>query len=154
MHNSYCGTSSKGLRRMALSYPETFELSVELHRSSPRKWSKTKDALIIFAKFTGKHLSRGLFFNKVASLRPATLLKERLWRRCFPMNFTKLLRTPILKNICERLLLVAGCRTTYKLNRRDLLLLPCLVYINASVASSFYFFYLQFLCQYLFWFWN
>ena len=53
------------------------------------------------------------------------------------MNFTKLLRTPILKNICERLLLVAGCRTTYKLNRRDLLLLPCLVYINASVASSF-----------------
>ena len=63
---------------MALSYPETFELSVELHRSSHRKWSKTKDALIIFAKFTGKHLSQGLFFNKVASLRPATLLKERL----------------------------------------------------------------------------
>ena len=53
---------------MALSYPETFELSVELHRSSPRKWSKTKDALIIFAKFTGKHLFQGLFFIKGETL--------------------------------------------------------------------------------------
>ena len=26
-------------------------------------------------------------------LRPATLLKKRLWRRCFPMNFTKFLKT-------------------------------------------------------------
>ena len=26
--------------------------------------------------------------------RPATLLKKRLWRRCFPVNFTKFLRTP------------------------------------------------------------
>ena len=28
------------------------------------------------------------------SLRPATLLKKRLWRRCFPVNFAKFLRTP------------------------------------------------------------
>ena len=27
-------------------------------------------------------------------MRPATLLKERLWRRCFPVNFVKFLRTP------------------------------------------------------------
>ena len=31
-----------------------------------------------FAKFTGKHLCQSLFFNKVAGLRPATLLKKRL----------------------------------------------------------------------------
>ena len=31
--------------------------------------------------------------------------KERLWHRCFPVNFAKLLRIPILKNIFERLLL-------------------------------------------------
>ena len=31
-----------------------------------------------FANFTGKHLCQGLFFNKVAGLRPATLLKKRL----------------------------------------------------------------------------
>ena len=27
-------------------------------------------------------------------LRPATLLKKRLWHRCFPLNFAKFLRTP------------------------------------------------------------
>ena len=35
-----------------------------------------KDALRNFAKFTGKHLCHGLFFNKVADLRLATLLKR------------------------------------------------------------------------------
>ena len=28
------------------------------------------------------------------SLRPAALLEKRLWNRCFPVNFTKFLRTP------------------------------------------------------------
>ena len=32
-----------------------------------------------------------------------------------------------------------------ELNRRDLLLLPCLVYTNISVGSSFFFFYVRFL---------
>ena len=31
-----------------------------------------------FTKFPGKHLCQSLFFNKVAGLRPATLLKKRL----------------------------------------------------------------------------
>ena len=35
-----------------------------------------KDALENFAKFAGKHLCQGLFFNKVAGLRPGTLLKR------------------------------------------------------------------------------
>ena len=43
--------------------------------------------------FTGKYLCRSLFFNKVAGLRPETLLKKRLWHRCFPMNFAKVLGT-------------------------------------------------------------
>ena len=46
------------------------------------------------AKLTGKHLCQGLFFNKVAGLRPVTLLKKRFWHRCFPVNFAKFLRTP------------------------------------------------------------
>ena len=37
-----------------------------------------KGVLINFAKFTGKHLCQGLFFNKVVGLRPATLLKKTL----------------------------------------------------------------------------
>ena len=44
-----------------------------------------------FTKFTGKHLYQSLFFNKVADLRPTTLLKKRLWHRCFPVNFVKFL---------------------------------------------------------------
>ena len=35
--------------------------------------------------------ARVSFFNKVAGLRPATLLKKRLWHRCFPVNFAKFL---------------------------------------------------------------
>ena len=48
-----------------------------------------KNVLKNFAKFTGKPLCQSLFFNKVAGLRPATLLKKRLWYRCFPVNFAK-----------------------------------------------------------------
>ena len=36
------------------------------------------------------------FFNKVAGLRPATLLKKRLRHMCFPVNFAKFLRAPFL----------------------------------------------------------
>ena len=42
-----------------------------------------KDVLRNFTKFTGKHLCQSLFFNKVAGLRPATLLKKRLWHNFF-----------------------------------------------------------------------
>ena len=55
-----------------------------------------KGVLRNFAKFTGKHLCQSLFFNKVTGLSPATLLKKRLWHRCFLANFTKFLRTPFL----------------------------------------------------------
>ena len=48
---------------------------------------------------------KSLFFNKVAGLRPATLLRMRLWHRCFPVNFAKFLRTPFLQNTSGRLLL-------------------------------------------------
>ena len=63
--------------------------------SSPEVFYK-KGVLRNFAKLTGKHLCQGLFFNKVAGLRPATLLKRRLWHRCFLVNFLKFLRTTFL----------------------------------------------------------
>ena len=52
-----------------------------------------KGVLRNFTQFTGKHL-----YQSVASLRPATLLKKRLWHRCFPVNFAKFLRTPFFQN--------------------------------------------------------
>ena len=57
---------------------------------------RKKGALRNSAKFTGKHLCQSLFFNRVAGLRPANLLKKRFWHRCFPVNFAKVLITPFL----------------------------------------------------------
>ena len=74
-------------------------------RSSHQRCSMKKGVLRNFTKFTGKHLCQSLLFNKVAGLRPATLLKKRLWHRCFPVNFAKFLRTPFLQNTSGRLLL-------------------------------------------------
>ena len=37
--------------------------------------------------------------------RPATLFKKRLWRKCFPVNFAKFLRTTFLQNTSGRLTL-------------------------------------------------
>ena len=49
-------------------------------------------ALKNFAIFAGKQFVS--LFNR---LRPATLLKKKLWHRCFPMKFAKFLRTPRLQ---------------------------------------------------------
>ena len=47
-------------------------------RSSHPEVFSHKGVLENFAKLTGKHLCQSLFFNKVAGLRPATLVKRRL----------------------------------------------------------------------------
>ena len=64
-------------------------------RSSHQRSSMKKGVLRNFAKFTGKYLCQSLFFNKVAGLRYG----------CFPVNFAKFLRPPLLENSCGRLLL-------------------------------------------------
>ena len=47
------------------------------HRSSRPEAFCTKDVRKNFAKAPGKHLCQSLFFNKVAGLRSATLLKKQ-----------------------------------------------------------------------------
>ena len=59
-------------------------------RSSHRRCYIKKAVLKSFAICTGKHCN---------------FIKKRLQHRCFPMNTTKILRTSIVRNICERLLL-------------------------------------------------
>ena len=71
---------------------------VESIRSSRPEVFCKKSVLRNFTKFTGKHLYQGLFFYKVADLRPATILKKRLWHRSLLFNFVKFLRTPLLQN--------------------------------------------------------
>ena len=56
-----------------------------------------------FTKFTGKQLCQSFFFNKVPGLRPAALLKTRLWQRCCLVNLVKFLTTPFLQNTSGRL---------------------------------------------------
>ena len=51
------------------------ELTLATDRSSDQRCS-VKSFLTNFAKLTGKHLCQCHFFNKVAGLRPATLLKK------------------------------------------------------------------------------
>ena len=57
-----------------------------LDRSSYPNVFCRKSAFKSSSKFTGK----------TPRLRPATLLKKRLWHRYFPVNFEKFLRTPFL----------------------------------------------------------
>ena len=64
-----------------------------------------KDVLKNFAKSTGKRLCQSLFFNRVVGLRSATLLKKKLWHRCFPVNFAKFLRTPFVQKTSGQLLI-------------------------------------------------
>ena len=65
-------------------------------RSSLSQVFCKKRVLKNFTKFTGKNQCQSLFFDKVANLRPAILLKKKkkIWHRCFPVNFVKFLRTP------------------------------------------------------------
>ena len=44
-------------------------------------------------------------FKKFAGLEVCNFIKRRFQLSYFPLNIAKFLRTPILKNICERLLL-------------------------------------------------
>ena len=67
-------------------------------RSCHRRCSVKIGVLGNFAKVTGKHLCQSLFFNKVAGLRSANLLKMSLWHRYFPVNFAKFLRTLFLRS--------------------------------------------------------
>ena len=76
-------------------------------RSSHMRCYIKKGVLRDFTKFLGKHLCQSLFFNKVAGLRPATLLKKRLWHRCFPVIFMEFVRTHFFQRtpVSEHLLL-------------------------------------------------
>ena len=67
-------------------------MSAEVLRSSDRNYSAKKAVLKHFEIFIGKHLC-------------CNFIKNRLQNRCFSVNIAKFLRTPTLKNICQRLLL-------------------------------------------------
>ena len=82
----------------------TWQSSIPIRGSRPEVFCK-EGVFRNFIKFTGKHLCQRLFFNKVAGLKPGTLLKKSLWPRCFPANIAKFLRTPLFTEYLWWLLL-------------------------------------------------
>ena len=58
------------------------------------------------------------FLDKGAGFRPGTLLKKRLWHRCFPVNFVKSLRTPFLTEHVRWLLLNVELYSINYLNQK------------------------------------
>ena len=71
------------------------------YRSSHRRCPLKKGVLKNFTKFT----CASVFPGNLLQAAPATLLKNTLCHRCFPMNFAKFLRTPFPQNTLGRLLL-------------------------------------------------
>ena len=82
-------TSGRLLLKHTQSVPKYHRMKINTEAVTWR--CSIKSVFKNFAKFTGKHLCQSLF--SLQRLWSATLLKKRLWNRCFPVNFSKFLRT-------------------------------------------------------------
>ena len=100
-NNLYVITSLPNSCLIAIANFKKYRSSRWRCRSSHQRYSVKKMFLKI-SNFT-EYTCDGVFFNRVAGL--PNFLKKRLQHKCFPVKYVKLLRTPILKNICKRLLL-------------------------------------------------
>ena len=76
-----------------------------ISRSSRPELFRRKAALKSYVEFTRKHPCWSFFLIKMQDGDAWNFIKKRLQHRYFPVKFAKFLRTPILKSICERLLL-------------------------------------------------
>ena len=84
---------------LGIIFCSSFLLSYQ--KQPPEVFCK-KSVLRNFIKFTEKHLRNSQLFIKVVGLG----YKQRLWHRCFPVNFVKFLRTPFLQKTSGRLPLI------------------------------------------------
>ena len=75
-------------------------------------------------------------FNLFLSFRPATLLKMRLWRTCFPVNFAKFLRTPFLTERPRWLLLFLLWTWAYWLVRKKEIVLRGIYFQNNNFGYT------------------
>ena len=75
------------------------------YRSSRLEVFCRKGVFRKFEKSTGKNFCQSLLFNKNAGQTTVTLLKKRFWYWCFPVNFSKFLKTPSITEHLRWLLL-------------------------------------------------
>ena len=99
--------------RIAVFLLYKFIAALNPQKQLPKRCS-VKIVLRNFAKLTGKHLCQSLFFNNVAGLSPATLLRKRFWQRRFVVNFAEFLRAPFLKEHLQWLLLTLFRRGLFR----------------------------------------
>ena len=75
-------------------------------QSKVRKFNFQKQpSEVVYKKGVLKNIANFTWKTRVGVSYLLNFIKKRLKHRCFPMKFAKFLRTPILKKICERLLL-------------------------------------------------
>ena len=72
-----------------------------------RRCSVKKVFLQILQNSQENTCARASFLIKL--LAPATLLRKKLWHRCFPVNSAKFVRTPFFIEHLRRLLLYVRC---------------------------------------------
>ena len=101
--NTCAGVSTSQFNSQSMGRPDK-------RRNSHWRCSVKKGVLKNLVNFIGKHLVvawnyEGSLFNKVAANQTCNFTKIRLQHRCFPVKFVKFLRTPVLKNICQQMLL-------------------------------------------------
>ena len=82
-----------------------FTASFAQNRSSQRSCSFKKAVLKIFCNIHRKAPVLESLFNKVACLYACNFIKKGLRHAYFSVDIAKFLRTPILMNVYERLLL-------------------------------------------------
>ena len=68
------------------------------------RWCSIKKVFLEISQNSQENTCARVPFNKVAGLA-YNFIKKRLWRRCFPVNFAKFLRTPFLTEHLRWLLL-------------------------------------------------
>ena len=90
-----------------------------MQQKQPPEVFYKKGVLKNFAKFTKKRLCQSLLFNKVVGPRPVTVLKRRLWRRCFPVNFA-IFRHFLRRFGCQMLAFPTNCnKNINKFNKNN-----------------------------------
>ena len=92
---------SVSLHSVALDARARKALKQSTSKSSQQRFYIERAVLKKFAIFTGKHLTWSLVVIKLQALKTCNFMKKILQHRFFPVNIAKILRTPVLKNICR-----------------------------------------------------
>ena len=95
----------KDLKGLNLRIAKETKVSITQKQSSRGVLSE-KGVLRNFASSQENTCTRVSFFDKVTGLRPVTLLKNKLWYSCFPVNFVKFSRRPFFAERLRLLLLI------------------------------------------------